>query len=137
MLNYIMQILISQREIDRKTVINRCQRVRCQYGWLLLVKATRISGLICSCMKQVISTGLHIVMLLHSQTARKALCFRSDLNGGCESTPLRMPVSTDLMRASAFAECLVSESLKQSALTTCARSSMAPELDSFLNICIK
>ena len=76
-------------------------------------------------------------VLCANHSTKNALFCNMVRKGGCASTFKRLPVRTALMSSSALAECLVSESARQSSLRTCARSCICPLLLSFLNIWIK
>ena len=80
-------------------------------------------------------SGLCFV-LCASHSTKNALFCNIVRKGGCASTFKRLPVRTALMSSSALAECLVSESARQSSLRTCARSCICPLLLSFLSHCL-
>ena len=58
---------------------------------------------------------------------KHVICFNRDLNGGCKSRLLRIPVDTALIIASDLADDLVRPSDKQSTEPTCARDLVSPE----------
>ena len=69
-------------------------------------------------------------------SSKKPRCRTKVLTLGWRSTSTKMPVSTASLRASALAEALVRASPKHTCVRTCAKSSIAPDRDSFRSIWI-